>query len=334
MRDQDLLLDRPKAEFGSGVIGVCDICGVRQAVIVLARERFKLCVIDFLNKSWVGSKQTPGVPLPAYASERVWFETDAVAAGRAPAILLTPTKVVKHPIVLLTPDHFGLTTTVLDAAIRFAREGFQVILPDVGRTSGIGPGQQLALPAGRLSGGVALSGPTAERWARLFRDALRHARELEMVDPDRLGVFGHGYGAALAMAVAAREPRLSALVLAAPVPVKPPEYSALLTAPSLVVAGGSDAIARRALSQLQAPAARPGAPMEIAEFPGAGRFFLARDMRGYAVGPAESAWSRIVEFLHGRLLPAPVRPPPPPIRSVPPTIPPAEPTPPRAGSTA
>jgi hypothetical protein len=29
MRDDDRLLDLPAAEFGSGVIGVCDICGTR-----------------------------------------------------------------------------------------------------------------------------------------------------------------------------------------------------------------------------------------------------------------------------------------------------------------
>ena len=318
MRDQDLLLDRTHAEFGSGVIGVCDICGIRQAVVVLSRERFQLCVIDFLNKTWLGSKQSPGSPAPAYVSERAWFETTAAASGKAPAILLAPTKVVKHPIIVVTPDHFGLTTTVLDAAIRLARDGFEVVLPDVGRTSGIGPGQQLSLPAGRLSGGVAMTGARAEQWVQLFRDALRYAKGLEMVDPEKVGLFGHAYGASLALAVAGREPRLSALGLAAPVPVKPAGYPALVTAPTLIVAGREDAVAAKAVAQWRAAAGANRLNVEIAEMPGAGRFFLARDLGDYRLAAAEEAWSRLTAFFHARLLPPPPRPPPPPVRTAPP----------------
>ena len=77
MTDEDLLHHRPNSEFGSGVIGACDICGRRQAVIVLQKERYQLCVLDFLNKSWTGSTKKPGAPLPPYRSERIWFPTRA-----------------------------------------------------------------------------------------------------------------------------------------------------------------------------------------------------------------------------------------------------------------
>ena len=60
MRDDDRLLNLTDAEFGTGVVGVCDICGTRQAVIVLKKERFKLCVLDFLNKTWLKTDKKPG----------------------------------------------------------------------------------------------------------------------------------------------------------------------------------------------------------------------------------------------------------------------------------
>ncbi|MGA8710235.1 MAG: dienelactone hydrolase family protein, partial [Thermoplasmata archaeon] len=145
MRDDDRLLNLTDAEFGTGVVGVCDICGTRQAVIVLKKERFKLCVLDFLNKTWLKTDKKPGVPALIYRSERVTFETGAVTSGKALAIVLSPTKVVKHPVVLLTPDVYGITTTLLDAAIRFAHEGFEVMIPDIVKTEGLGSGHHFAL---------------------------------------------------------------------------------------------------------------------------------------------------------------------------------------------
>ena len=120
MTDADLMLTLPDLEFGSGIVGVCDVCGKRQAVIVLQKERYKLCVIDFLNKKWIGSSAKPGVPAPLFRSERIFFPTTSVKAGQAQAVVLSPTRVVKHPAVLITPDVHGLTTAILDGAIRLA----------------------------------------------------------------------------------------------------------------------------------------------------------------------------------------------------------------------
>ncbi len=203
MRDDDRMMDLP-SEFGSGVVGVCDICGVRQAVIVLSKERFKLCVTDFLNKTWIKSDKKPGAPAPLYRSERVWFETKATRDGRAPAIMLTPAKLVKHPVVLITPDTYGITTTVLDAAIRFARDGYEVMLPDVAKTDGIGAGHHVALRTGaHLRGGVSLRSKKIVGLLHLYTDALAYLRAREMVDPAKAALFG---------AVVWREPRARARV--------------------------------------------------------------------------------------------------------------------------
>ncbi len=315
MRDDDRLLDLPAAEFGSGVIGVCDICGTRQAVIVLSKERFKLCVIDFLNKTWTKTDKKPGVPAPLYRSERVWFETEASATGQAPAIVLSPTKIVRHPVVLITPDTFGLTTTVLDGAIRFAREGFEVLLPDLLKTDGIGGLHHLSLRAGELlRGGVQLDAPRSARLVALYDDALEYLRGREMVDSAKSAVFGTSYGASLGIGLAARDTKLAAVALAYPMPVRPRDLPRLVTAPLLYVGGSLDRSAARARAQLSENAHDTRVPFQFADVPGARHGFLSRDLAAYDLPRAEAAWNRILGFLKQQLMPPPPRPPPPAVK--------------------
>ena len=318
MTDEDLLHDRPNPEFGSGIIGVCDVCGRRQAVIVLQKERFQLCVLDFLNKTWATSGRPPGAPLPPYRSERVWFPTRSDPEGRAPAVSLSPTKAVKHPVVLITPDVYGLTTSLLDGAIRFAREGFEVLLPDLGRMSGVGPSTHLSMRMGRRStGGVRSDGKRIAPLVALYRDALAYAKTRELADPSKCAVFGLSYGGSLATIVATQEPSISAVALAYPVPVRPPSLLRALGAPTLVVTGANDAAARIFVEELRGATSGVPRPPEFLEAPGVGPQFLARDLPGYDLAAAEAAWTRILAFLRLQLLPPPPRPATPPVMKPP-----------------
>ena len=328
-RDNDRLLNLPEPEFGSGIIGVCDICGTRQAVIVLSKERFKLCVIDFLNKTWLKTDKKPGAPVPPYRSERVWFPTDVVPSGRAPAVMLTPTKVVKHPGIVVVPDSYGLTTTVLDGAIRFATQGFEVLLPDFTKTDGFGPSYHAALRSGAmLRGGVDVRSKKIADIVHLHSDALAYLREREMVDPGKTAVFGTSYGATLALVLAAEDTRLSAVALAYPMPTRPADLSKLVTAPLLFVGGSLDRYAARARRQLEHAHAGGKTPFEYVDLPRARHHFLSRDLRNYDLAMAEEAWGRILAFLKQQLMPPPPKPPAP----TPPK--PAATAPPSAGSTA
>ncbi|MGB6442146.1 MAG: dienelactone hydrolase family protein, partial [Thermoplasmata archaeon] len=325
MRDDDRMMDLP-SEFGSGVVGVCDICGVRQAVIVLSKERFKLCVIDFLNKTWAKSEKKPGAPAPLYRSDRVWFETGATKSGRAPAIVLSPAKVVRHPVVLIAPDVYGITTALLDGAIRFAREGFEVLIPDVAKTDGIGPGHHVALRAGaRIRGGVSLRSKKVVDLLHLYTDALAFLRSREMVDPTKAAVFGASYGGSLALVLASQDTKLSAVVLAYPLPVSPADLAKLVTAPVLFVGGSADRAAQVAKEQLAAVAREGKSSFEFLDLAGARHGFLARDVSAYDLPQAEAAWTRVLAFLRQRLLP------PPPKVPVPPGV---RPTPPAGAGTA
>jgi carboxymethylenebutenolidase len=327
MRDDDRMLNLTDVEFGTGVVGVCDICGTRQAVIVLKKERFKLCVLDFLNKTWLKTDKKPGVPAPLYRSERVTFGTGAVSSGKAPGIVLSPTKVVKHPVVLLTPDVYGITTTLLDAALRFAHEGFEVMIPDIQKTEGLGGGQLLALRSGaKFRGGVAVGSRTVAPLLQLYGDALDYVRGREMVDPTKAAVFGTSYGASLALALAARDTRLAAVALAYPMPVRPPDLAKLVTVPLLCLRGSADRASAKAGAQLLAAQPANKGSFEFVEIPGARHDFLARDLAVYEVGLAESAWTQILAFLKRTLMPPPPKPPTmPPKPAVPVAAPPTKP---------
>lgn len=317
MRDDDTLLTTPGLEFGSGVIGVCDVCHKRQAVIVLEKERFQLCVIDFLNKTFVNSKEKPGRPLPPYHSERIWFDTTATPNHRAPAIVLRPTKPVKHPVVLVTPDIYGLTTTVLDAGIRLAREGYEVMLPDVGKTAGVGPSDHLSLRRGAIfGGGVAVDSSRVRHLVTLYADALRALRAREMVDPAKTALVGISYGAALATALAGEDRQVAALALAYPVPIRPPEFLKLVTAPTLVITPGRDRRAVAARTQFAGALGRKEITAEFLDLAHGQNNFLARDLPAYDLPLAEQAWARLLAFVKERFAPPPrpmVTPPKPPV---------------------
>jgi dienelactone hydrolase len=319
--DQDLLLPDLPAVFGSGVIGVCDVCGTRQAVIVLQKERFKLCVLDFLNKSWVTTTTKPGAPLPAYRSDRIWFETAVAVSGHSSAILLTPTKVVRHPTVLITPDVYGATTVLLDAAIRFAREGYEVMIPEVATTPGIGFLEYVTSRSGAyLAGGVPLGSRRIRRLVLYFQDALAYLRTRPLADPDKSAVFGVSFGGSLALGVAGEEQKLSAVAVAYPVPVRPAASVELVTAPLLFVDAGRDGASRRSRAAFESRAPSLGSAVEYAAFPGARRHFLARDLGPYDLQLAEQAWTRILQFLRSRLQPPPPKPPAPPKTIAPPAV--------------
>ncbi|HYB79524.1 MAG TPA: dienelactone hydrolase family protein [Thermoplasmata archaeon] len=310
MRDDDRMLNLTDAQFGSGIVGVCDICGERQAVVVLTKERFKLCVLDFLNKTWLKTDKKPGVPPPLYRSERATFETGVARADKAQAIVLSPTKKVKHPVVLITPDTFGITTTLLDAAIRFAREGFEVLIPDLVKSDQSVPSLHLAMrSSAQFRGGVAVSSPRVAALVRLYADALDYLRSREMVDPAKAAVFGTSYGGSLALALAAQETRLAAVALAYPMPVRPPDLANLVTAPLLYVRGSADRATMKAWDQLVAAQSATRTTFEFVEVPGARHNFLSRDLPSYKVGAAEAGWSRILAFLTKNLIPPPPKPP-------------------------
>jgi dienelactone hydrolase len=205
---------------------------------------------------------------------------------------------------------FGITTTLLDAAIRFAREGFEVLIPDVLKTDGIGAGHHIALRSGaQFRGGVDTRSRRVGELLRLYADALDYLRGREMVDPTKTAVFGASYGGSLALALAAKDTRLAAVALAYPVSVRPVDLAKLVTAPLLFVAGSEDRQSARARAQLVEAHGPSKVAFEYSDIPNVRHGFLSRDLSAYEVGPAELAWSTILAFLKRNLMPPPPKPP-------------------------
>jgi dienelactone hydrolase len=211
----------------------------------------------------------------------------------------------------------------------FARAGFEVLIPDVVKSDSAGPALHLTLrSSAQFRGGVAVGSTKVVQLLRLYADALDYLRSREMVDPTKAAVFGTSYGASLALALAAQETRLTAVALAYPMPVRPPDLANLVTVPLFYVRGSADRATAKAWSQLVAAQSATDRSFEFVEIPGARHHFLARDLPTYEVGPAESAWTSILAFLTKVLLPPPPKPPaapPKPASATPPPAPAAKP---------
>jgi carboxymethylenebutenolidase len=323
LTDEDLLLETPSGEFGSGVVGVCDICHQRQAVIILSKERFKLCVIDFLNKAWVKTEAKPAAAIPPFTSSREYLPSRAVPGGRAPVVVLSPTKVVKRASVLVVPEVFGLTTQVLEAGVRLAHEGFEVILPDFAKMPGVN-----LLTYARLRGyrmlfdSVPVSQSHREAYLRVLDDCRRYVKSRPLVDPTHFGVLGISYGGALALAYAAQTPEVGTVALAYPFMIRPASWLQSLKAPVLAVYGSEDNVAAPSLILLREAAQRYGFPFESLVLPGVRHHFLNRDLKSYRLPEAELAWARLMAHMKAGLQPPKVIPTPPHLASRDPLAPP------------
>jgi carboxymethylenebutenolidase len=323
MTDEDLLLERPVGEFGSGVVGICDVCHQRQAVIVLGKERFKLCVLDFLNKSWVKSEAKPEAPTAPFVSSREYLPCRAVPGGEVPVVVLSPTRVVKRASALVVPEVYGLTTQVLEAGVRLAHEGFEVVMPDFAKTPGINLGTYLWLRGYRmLYDSVPVSRTRRERYLRVLDSCREYVQSRNLVDPSRFGVLGVSYGGALALAYAAQTPEVNVVGLAYPFMIRPASWLRQMKAPVLAVYGSSDTLVAPSLLLLREAAARYGFPFDSLVLAGARHHFLNRDSKAYRVAEAELAWTRLMAHMRAGLEPPKPAPPKPPhvTTSLPPEV--------------
>jgi dienelactone hydrolase len=253
-----------------------------------------------------------------------------MASGEASAVVLRPTKIVKHPVILITPEVYGITTSLLDAAIHFAREGFEVMLPDTGKTALFGPGDHLSTRlAMRTKGGLAVTSPRVSKLTEYYADALTYLRGREMVDPDRSAVFGLSYGGSLALALAGLDQKLTAVAVAYPAPLAPAEALNLVTARIYFVAGRRDRKAAAARAQLEKVIPKQ---VEFESVTEVGHDFLSRDLRAYDQNRAEATWAHVVAFFKRQLMPPPPKPPAPPTK--PATAPVTKPAPPVAAPPA
>ncbi|MCL4324684.1 MAG: dienelactone hydrolase family protein [Candidatus Thermoplasmatota archaeon] len=306
MSDEDLLLPGTESrEFGAGVVGVCDVCHKRQAVIILNKERFKLCVLDFLNKSWIKSEEKPAAFTFPFSSSTDFIRTSAVPGGVLHAIRLKPSKLVKHPLVMIVPDPVGVSTQNIEAAVRFARAGYDVVMPDTGRIPGLSFVVDYVLDRGTrfLKGAVLLPASRRLRLLRVMDACRRHVLQDDMIDPSRQAIYGASYGATFALAYAAESEGIKAVALAYPYAVTPLGRLASISAPVHAVYGKKDRRAGFSSDLLARGFSSWGIEYSTTVIPGVDHNFLGRDETSYRVRGAEKGWQAILDFVHSRFEP-------------------------------
>lgn len=172
--------------------------------------------------------------------------------------------------VLVIDEDGPLTDFARDACDRLARAGFAALAPDLGRPS--------------------------DRDARI-EAGVRHLLDDDATEGPLVGSMGFGEGAGLALAEAARNPRIGCVVCC-----YGPSGSAAAVGrgvPALLIFGEDDArVTEGAARELE----RSVASAKLVALPDAGdRFMNARHADRFAAAAAAAAWDAAIAFLGSRL---------------------------------
>jgi fermentation-respiration switch protein FrsA (DUF1100 family) len=189
------------------------------------------------------------------------------------AWLYRPDGEQRHPLIVMAHGFSATRDQRLDAfAERFCAAGIGVLLFDYryfGATGGE-PRQLLDIPSQQDD----------------FRAALAHARKIDWVDPDRVGLFGSSFSGGHVIAVAAADPRVAVLVAQCPFTdgfASLPVLGAKNIALGAVVGLRDQLSALRGGSPHYIQAVGPPGSFAVISAPDSGAGFAA-------ITPAESGW--------------------------------------------
>lgn len=194
------------------------------------------------------------------------------------------------PGLLLVHDAGGPHQGLEELAAAFAREGFAVLAPDLGRADQLPDRRALA----DLEAGLA--------WLAARDD----------VDSDALAAVGFGSGGTLAFLLGCTSRRLAAVVdfwgptlyaeLSAERPSQPLELALNLTCPALFHFGSEDeAVPPGDIDRLETALGQFALSYELEHWEGAGSGFLWSGRPGYHEPSARAAWDRTLRFLREHL---------------------------------
>jgi carboxymethylenebutenolidase len=158
-----------------------------------------------------------------------------VNGNGAYALVSRPDDDAKHPGLVLIQEWWGIEPHITDLAQKLATEGFVVAVPDL------------------YHGQIATEPDDAQRMMMMLRQnvdnavkeiigALDTVKDMQDVEPKKLGLIGFCMGGFLTYTVAERYPDLAAVVSFYGAGYKPtPESAARVTAPVLAIYGSQDA---------------------------------------------------------------------------------------------
>lgn len=200
------------------------------------------------------------------------------------------------PAVVIIHEWWGLTDHMKDLALRFAREGYAALVPNL---------------YSRLGYGVAKDAAEAAKWMeslasqKALRDlnaATKFLNRQPFIDHQRMGAVGFSMGGTFALVLATHNSDIkAAVVFYGKVP--PIETCSYLLSPVLYHYGAKDGwVTRQEVDRLNEGLAKYGKPGEVCVYPEAGHAFF-NDARpdAHQAGAAQLAWQRTLAFLADHL---------------------------------
>ena len=198
----------------------------------------------------------------------------------------------RTPAVLVIHENKGLVPYITNVARRLAQHGYVAVAPDllsrVGGTSAYGTPVDVAAALGGIDGDDVVSD---------VRAVLAEVANLDVVDPDRLGIVGFCYGGGVAWRVLTQEPRLSVGV---PFYGPPPDLQTVpgIQAPVLAVYGELDERITSMLPGIREAMTTHGKVFEPLVLKGAQHaFHNDTNPDRYHAPAARQAWDRALAYL-------------------------------------
>ncbi|MUL37735.1 dienelactone hydrolase [Gloeocapsopsis sp. AAB1 = 1H9] len=222
--------------------------------------------------------------------------------GEMPAFLCTPVEFERMPAILLFMEAFGLTQHIRDVAIRIAKEGYVVLVPDLyyrelpNNKFGYDEVEQAMAMMWRLNFGK----PMEED----IKAALGYLKSRMNLNPDRTGVTGFCLGGGLTF--------LTACKFSAEIAVAVPFYGMVLdewieaveniTVPVYLFFGGADLfIPRDRIHQIESRFQELGKEYTLKVYPDAEHGFFCHERSSYNRLAAEDSWYELKQFFRKHL---------------------------------
>jgi carboxymethylenebutenolidase len=204
--------------------------------------------------------------------------------------LVTPTGTGPVPAVIVIQEWWGLNDWVKDQARALGKEGYLALAVDLYR----GKVTKKQEEAHQL-----MMGAPPDRIARDLKAAYEYLLSRDDVKKDKIGVVGWCMGGRWALAMAAEEPRLAAVVAYYGAPPTDAAAIGRIKAPVLGNFGGDDqGPSPDQVKAFEAALKAAGKTADVKIYPGAGHAFANVDnpWGGYREEAAKDAWARTVAW--------------------------------------
>jgi carboxymethylenebutenolidase len=221
------------------------------------------------------------------AEQKVTFKSGDETVG---GILYTPDKAGPAPGVLVIHEWWGLDDWVKQQAQNLAREGYAALAVDLYR----GKVTDKQEEAHQL-----MMGTPRDRALRDLQAAYAFLQARPEVRKDRVGVIGWCMGGMYAMALAAEEPGIDAVVAYYGAPPTDAAAIARIQAPVLGNFGGEDkGPSPEQVRAFEAAMKKAGKTVDVKIYEGAGHAFanVNNPWKGYREAAAKDAWARSTAF--------------------------------------